>query len=115
MSFRLYVLVLSRSRASNDLLNLDLHQLAITFLSATSIADRSWYLVGFGVRAAQDIGLNKKGDGKKPTAEGELRKRVFWMLLLMDSMIAASNGRPVAINASECVSFQLTVTDWLIL
>ncbi|KAJ2927989.1 hypothetical protein H1R20_g9099, partial [Candolleomyces eurysporus] len=68
---------------------------------STSIADRSWYLIGFGIRAAQDIGLNKKEDGTRPTAEGELRKRVFWTLLLMDAMLAAMVGRPAAINASD--------------
>ena len=107
MNFRLCVLVLLCSRALGVCSTLI--QLAITFLSATSIADRSWYLVGFGIRAAQDIGLNKKGDGTKPTAEGELRKRVFWMLLLVDSMTAAMVGRPAAINTSECVSFQLAI------
>ncbi|KAJ2930730.1 hypothetical protein H1R20_g6368, partial [Candolleomyces eurysporus] len=76
-------------------------QLAVLYIQGTSTSDKCWYLVGLGVRAAQDIGLNKKGAGTKPTVEGELRKRVFWVLLFLDSLIAASVGRPAAMNISD--------------
>ncbi|KAJ2932550.1 hypothetical protein H1R20_g4546, partial [Candolleomyces eurysporus] len=75
--------------------------LAVLYIQGTSTSDKCWYLVGLGVRAAQDIGLNKKGAGTKPTVEGELRKRVFWVLLFLDSLIAASVGRPAAMNISD--------------
>jgi hypothetical protein len=72
-------------------------------MQGTSTSDKCWYLVGLGVRAVQDIGLNKKGTGTKPTVEGELRKRVFWVLLFLDSLLSASVGRPAAMNISEYV------------
>jgi hypothetical protein len=61
-----------------------------------------WYLVGLGIRAAQDIGLNKKVPGP-PTIENELRKRVFWLLVLEESAVSSAVGRPPAITLSEFV------------
>ncbi|KAJ2915983.1 hypothetical protein MD484_g4431, partial [Candolleomyces efflorescens] len=75
--------------------------LAVVYMQGTSTSDKCWYLVGIGARAVQDIGLNKKGSGTKPTVEGELRKRVFWVLLFLDSLLAASVGRPAAMNISD--------------
>jgi hypothetical protein len=62
-------------------------------------------LIGLGIRAAQDIGLNHKDCSSKPTVDGELRKRIFWHLLFADSIIASAVGRPAAIHLSEYVVY----------
>lgn len=53
---------------------------------------------------AQDIGLNRKNDEKEPTVEGELRKRIFWTLLMAEAVISVTVGRPPSINPSEYVA-----------
>ncbi|KAF6764452.1 fungal-specific transcription factor domain-containing protein [Ephemerocybe angulata] len=73
--------------------------LAITYLQGTSTPEKCWYMLGFAIRAAQDIGLHRKPKSEVlPSVESELRKRVFWRLALGDSVISITIGRPPAIN-----------------
>ncbi|KAJ2917687.1 hypothetical protein MD484_g2697, partial [Candolleomyces efflorescens] len=74
--------------------------LATVYLQGSSKPELCWYLVGLGIRAAQDIGLNKKVPGP-PTIENELRKRVFWLLVLEESAVSSAVGRPPATTLSD--------------
>ncbi|TEB23521.1 hypothetical protein FA13DRAFT_1778290 [Coprinellus micaceus] len=68
-------------------------------LVGSSTPEKCWFLVGFGLRAALDIGLNRKAnDNRPPTAEDELRKRVFWALVIAESVISSTVGRPPSIT-----------------
>ncbi|KAJ2935650.1 hypothetical protein H1R20_g1444, partial [Candolleomyces eurysporus] len=75
--------------------------LAVNYVQGSSTQEKAWYMIGLGIRAAQDIGLNHKDGNTKPTVEGELRKRIFWHLLLSDSITASAVGRPPAIHLSD--------------
>jgi hypothetical protein len=86
-------------------------QLSITYRQGSSTPEQCWYLIGYGIRAAQDIGLNRRTPGLKPTVENELRKRVFWMFILADSLVSAAVGRPPAIELSEYVDQQARRLD----
>ncbi|KAF6764451.1 fungal-specific transcription factor domain-containing protein [Ephemerocybe angulata] len=73
--------------------------LAIDYLAGTSTPEMSWFLVGLGLRAAVDVGMNRKqADHGPPTIQDELRKRIFWRLVLDDAMMSITVGRPPAIN-----------------
>ena len=81
-------------------------QLSITYRHGSSTPEQCWYLIGYGIRAAQDIGLNRRNPGLRPTVENELRKRVFWMFILADSLVSAAVGRPPAVELSEYVNWR---------
>jgi len=79
-------------------------QIAVMYLQGSSTVEKCWYLIGFGIRAALDIGLNLKPKYQtKPTIEGELRKRVWYTLMLAEMVVSATAGRTPSINPSECV------------
>ncbi|KAF7314458.1 Zn(2)-C6 fungal-type domain-containing protein [Mycena kentingensis (nom. inval.)] len=76
--------------------HLQFYCLATTFLEFSAPAS-CWTLVGIGIRLAQDVGahrLQNFSPGAKPTVEGELWKRAFWVLICMDRQISSSLGRP---------------------
>ena len=78
-------------------------KLSVAYRQGSSTPEQCWYLIGYGIRAAQDIGLNRRKPGLRPTVENELRKRVFWMFILADSLVSAAVGRPPGIELSEYV------------
>ena len=55
---------------------------------------------------AQEVGAHrKKVYSAAPTAEGELWRRAFWVLVAMDRSKSFALGRPCAIQDEELVSF----------
>ncbi|KAK7034642.1 Gypsy retrotransposon integrase-like protein 1 [Paramarasmius palmivorus] len=69
----------------------------ILFNLETSSADVSWLLLGVGVRYAQAVGAHRrKFCSKEPTAEQELWKRAFWLLVCIDCFMSSLWGRPRA-------------------
>ncbi|KAJ2915987.1 hypothetical protein MD484_g4430, partial [Candolleomyces efflorescens] len=89
------------SQRAPSLYDLQTLYLSITYRQGSSTPDSCWYLIAYGIRAAQDIGLNRRKPGMKPTVENELRKRVFWMFILADSFVSAAVGRPPAVELSD--------------
>lgn len=86
-------------------------QLSVIYRQASSTAEQCWYLIGYGIRAAQDIGLNRRNPDLKPTVENELRKRVFWMFIFADILSSAAVGRPPAIELSEYVVLHIFLSS----
>ncbi|THU80864.1 hypothetical protein K435DRAFT_844949 [Dendrothele bispora CBS 962.96] len=85
-----------------SLYDLQLICIAVMFLQATSTPEACWTLVGCGIRLAQEVGANQRKSGvTRPTVDGELWKRVFWMLYVMDIYISAFLGRPMATTADD--------------
>lgn len=105
-------------------------QLAIIFLHASSRTERVWYLIGSSLRAVQELGYHRQPPSSPPsspsssaadqqsrdnqerkdrtrrgvpTMESELKKRVFYTLLLAEAFVTATLGRPRSMNTSECV------------
>ncbi|KII84896.1 hypothetical protein PLICRDRAFT_95023 [Plicaturopsis crispa FD-325 SS-3] len=66
--------------------------LSVMFLQASAAPHASWTLIGVGVRLAISSGAHRR----KPTitAEDELWKRAFWVLVCLDRSSSASLGRP---------------------
>ncbi|KAJ2932551.1 hypothetical protein H1R20_g4545, partial [Candolleomyces eurysporus] len=99
--FRQIKLFHESSQRAPSLYDLQALYLSITYRHGSSTPEQCWYLIGYGIRAAQDIGLNRRNLGLKPTVENELRKRVFWMFILADSLVSAAVGRPPAVELSD--------------
>ncbi|KAG6333681.1 hypothetical protein ID866_5411 [Astraeus odoratus] len=65
------------------------------FVRGTAFHPVAWLFISVGIRKAQDVGAHrKKVYGDKPSVEGELWKRAFWILVLYDRIGSAALGRP---------------------
>ncbi|VDB90963.1 unnamed protein product [Peniophora sp. CBMAI 1063] len=84
--------------SSSRLYDLQVLCLTVIYLHGGSITSRGWNIAGIGLRLAQDIGAHrKKVYGDAPTAEDELFKRAFWVLIWMDRWMSALQGRTCAL------------------
>ncbi|KAF5364430.1 hypothetical protein D9758_010715 [Tetrapyrgos nigripes] len=75
--------------------------ISILFLQATSTPDAVWVQIAVGIRLVQEVGAHRRRQGQKPTIEGELWKRVFWVLYVWDIYASAFMGRPRAISSDD--------------
>ncbi|KAF7347198.1 Fungal-trans domain-containing protein [Mycena venus] len=77
-----------------------LHQLQLICLSAIycsaiAIPEEGWILAGLGVRLAQCAGAHHRGGYRKmEPLTAELYRRVFWILVVADTIMSSFNGRP---------------------
>ncbi|KAJ6541602.1 fungal-specific transcription factor domain-containing protein [Mycena capillaripes] len=77
-----------------------LYELQTIFLSAiylcgTSTPEEGWLLVGLGIRFAQGAGAHhRNGYSKMDALTAELYKRVFWVLVVSDTIMSSFKGRP---------------------
>lgn len=74
------------------------------YLYGGSTPEECWTLVGLGVRMAYDVGAHRRiRSHNGNTAESEEYKRVFWLLLCLDTIMSSLLGRPRAAATNECV------------
>ncbi|KAJ6617464.1 fungal-specific transcription factor domain-containing protein [Mycena sp. CBHHK59/15] len=77
-----------------------LHQLqliclSVIYLAGTSTPEECWILAGLGIRFAQGTGAhNRTQYTRMKPLEGELYKRVFWILVVSDTIMSSLRGRP---------------------
>ncbi|TEA13069.1 putative transcriptional regulatory protein [Colletotrichum sidae] len=71
----------------------------------------AWTWLGSTVRAGQDLGLYSES-GPWPVVEGEMRRRVWWTIYILDRSLGLDLGRPMSIDDSDCdVSLPAGVDD----
>ncbi|KAF5339481.1 hypothetical protein D9758_015312 [Tetrapyrgos nigripes] len=87
--------------AAPSLYQLQIICISIFFLQATSTPESVWVQVAVGIRLAQEVGAHRRMPGQKPTIEGELWKRVFWVLYACDIYVSAFLGRPRATSSDD--------------
>ncbi|KAH7913811.1 fungal-specific transcription factor domain-containing protein [Hygrophoropsis aurantiaca] len=81
---------------------LQVYCLSVIFLQGTSAPQACWTIVGIGIRLAQDVGAHRRQVySEVPTAEDELWKRAFWILVTLDRLMSSSLGRPCAIQDED--------------
>lgn len=84
------------------LYDLQVSALSVIFLHFTSAPQSCWTLVAIGIRMAQDVGAHRRKESTHHwTAEDELGKRAFWVLIFLDRMLSADCGRPTAIQDED--------------
>lgn len=67
--------------------------------------------LGMAVSVAQDLGLQRESDPWSFT-EGEMRRRTWWTIYVLDRSLALELGRPTLIDDSDCdVSLPAGVDD----
>jgi hypothetical protein len=69
-----------------------------------AIPEEGWILAGLGIRLAQCAGAHHRGGYRKmePLA-AELYRRVFWILVVADTLMSSFNGRPSITKPFEYV------------
>ncbi|KAJ7671998.1 fungal-specific transcription factor domain-containing protein [Mycena rosella] len=84
-----------------------LHQLqllflSILFLSGTWNAEECWILAALGLRSAQGAGAHhRSGYSRMTPLEAELYKRVFYFLLVSDTIMSSLKGRPCLVHGID--------------
>ncbi|EIN12694.1 hypothetical protein PUNSTDRAFT_97512 [Punctularia strigosozonata HHB-11173 SS5] len=82
--------------------DLQIYALAVTFLKVSVQPQACWGMVGLGIRLAVDAGVHRRKTYKLGnTPEGELWKRAFWILVLIDRQISCAMGRPFSIQEED--------------
>uniref|UniRef100_A0A0W0F039 Zn(2)-C6 fungal-type domain-containing protein n=1 Tax=Moniliophthora roreri TaxID=221103 RepID=A0A0W0F039_MONRR len=84
-----------------SLYDLQFYSLSSLFLLKSSAPHACWTLVGIGLRLAQEIGVHRRQISPRFTIEGELMKRAFWVLIYIDRVTSAEEGRPCAIQDED--------------
>lgn len=83
-------------------------------LNELNLKSAAWNLLGNAVRVGQDLGLYLES-GPWSFIEGEMRRRVWWMIYVVDRTLATDLGRPYLIRDSDCdVSLPAGVDDHFI-
>jgi hypothetical protein len=72
-------------------------------MQGTANPQPSYFLIAAAVRIATSIGMHRKGSsfGLNPI-EVEQRRRIFWILYVLDKDMALRSGRPPCINDDDC-------------
>nr|WVH32803.1 fungal specific transcription factor domain [Trichoderma asperellum] len=85
--------------------------LRVIYLQYTSFASRCWSTLGVAQRIAYGLGLHK--DIPEPTnqLEREMRRRVWHISLIMDSIASYTFGWPIATNKANSVPVPQAVDD----
>lgn len=85
-----------------SLYDLQVYCLSAIFLQGSSAPQSCWTLIGIGIRLVQDVGAHRrKVYGTNLTAEDELWKRAFWVLVVLDRMTSSALGRPCALQDED--------------
>ncbi|KZT07889.1 uncharacterized protein LAESUDRAFT_724354 [Laetiporus sulphureus 93-53] len=88
--------------APPQLYDMQIYCLTAFYLQGTSAGHTCRTIIGIGILAAQDLGAHrKKVYSPKPTAEEELWKRAFWVLVVMDRAMSSALGRPCIIQDED--------------
>ncbi|KAJ7083927.1 fungal-specific transcription factor domain-containing protein [Mycena crocata] len=69
--------------------------LSTLYLAGTAAPEEVWILTGLGIRFAQAAGAHHRSEYQRmEPLEAELYKRVFWMMVVTDTIESSFRGRP---------------------
>lgn len=92
----------------DDARTLVLHSI---FLNEMNLKSAASNCLGNAVRVAQDIGLYSES-GPWPVVEGEMRRRTWWTIYILDRALALELSRPLLVDDADCdVSLPAGVDD----
>ncbi|KAJ6629500.1 fungal-specific transcription factor domain-containing protein [Mycena sp. CBHHK59/15] len=74
--------------------------LCVLYLQGSSVPEGCWILGGAGVRYAQDVGVHRRNRFDDQVLN-EQWKRVFWMLICIDTLGSSFCGRPRATSSDD--------------
>lgn len=71
------------------------------FLNELNLKSAAFTWLSTAVSVAQDIGLSTES-GPWPVIEGEMRRRTWWTIFILDRSLALELGRPTLIDDLDC-------------
>ncbi|KAJ6550108.1 fungal-specific transcription factor domain-containing protein [Mycena capillaripes] len=96
-----------------SLYQLQLICLSVLYISSMSKPEECWTLAGLGIRVAQAAGAHQRsGYTRMAPLEAEQYKRVYWILVTLDSFMGLFQGRPgIASYADVDLDFPIDLED----
>lgn len=80
-------------------------------LNEMNLKNAAWSWLGNAVRVGQDLGLYFES-GSWPVIEGEMRRRTWWTIYILDRTLSTELGRPHLINDEDCdIALPLGIDD----
>ncbi|CAK7235021.1 hypothetical protein SCUCBS95973_009129 [Sporothrix curviconia] len=79
-----------------------------TYLCCASFQNMSHIVLAQAIRAAQAIGLHTEPASDLPSGERELRKRIWWVLWMIDAKISSKLGRPFVVDCAQVTATMFT-------
>ncbi|KAF5338524.1 hypothetical protein D9611_013298 [Ephemerocybe angulata] len=79
-------------------------QLYVLYAGSSEMPQGVWAQIGMALRLSQEVGGHRRRRNKDsglPTAEDELWKRAFWVILSMDRWISQFSGRPCGLQDED--------------
>ncbi|RAK89748.1 Zn(II)2Cys6 transcription factor [Aspergillus costaricaensis CBS 115574] len=87
---------------SQSYMNIEALMLLVLYHMRTSSATRVWYLIGLAMRICIDLGLHRESQYRKMRPyEGQMRRRLFWSVYLVERYVAWSLGRPFSVPEED--------------
>ncbi|KAK4061305.1 Zn(2)-C6 fungal-type domain-containing protein [Trichoderma simmonsii] len=80
-------------------------------LNEMNLKSAAWSFLGNAVRVGQDLGLYLDTE-TWPVVEGEMRRRTWWAIYILDRVMATEMGHPFLIDDNDCsVALPAAVDD----
>jgi hypothetical protein len=88
-------------REASSIHNLEATVLLILYHLRSESRNGLWHLTGLAMRTVTDIGLHRKASTQNlPPFDAQLRRRLFWSVYALESILAGTLGRPISL--SDC-------------
>ncbi|KAF2443438.1 hypothetical protein P171DRAFT_495195 [Karstenula rhodostoma CBS 690.94] len=89
-------------REASSIHNLEATVLLILYHLRSESRNGLWHLTGLAMRTVTDIGLHRAASTHGlPTFETQMRRRLFWSIYSLESILAGTLGRPVSLSDSD--------------
>lgn len=92
----------SSVREASSIHNLEATVLLILYHLRSESRNGLWHLTGLAMRTVTDIGLHRAASTHGlPAFETQMRRRLFWSVYSLESILAGTLGRPVSLSDSD--------------
>ncbi|KAF2034941.1 hypothetical protein EK21DRAFT_19714, partial [Setomelanomma holmii] len=89
-------------REASSIHNLEATVLLIMYHLRSESRNGLWHLTGLAMRTVTDIGLHREASTHSLSSfETQLRRRLFWSVYGLESILAGTLGRPISLSDSD--------------
>lgn len=89
-------------REASSVHNLKATVLLILYHLRSESRNGLWHLTGLAMRTVTDIGLHRAASTEGlPMFEAQMRRRLFWSVYSLESILAGTLGRPISLSDSD--------------
>ncbi|KZF20168.1 hypothetical protein L228DRAFT_223167 [Xylona heveae TC161] len=99
--YRRCMCILVQDLESPSLSTVQCYIYAVIYLSNATLLSMSYNLLGLGFRVAYSIGLHDETSLSESAPDRQLRRRIWWTLVFLDTIISLQLSRPAAAENSH--------------